>query len=81
MHAANPYHPNTDGSYTPSAFAGRTDAYSKINQHLTDTTAPQAAVITGRRRMGKSALLWHFHEFFSAELLECVCAVGGAYAR
>lgn len=65
MHAANPYHPAADdGPYVPSAFAGRTNAYSKINQHLTDTTATQAATITGRRRVGKSALLWHFAEFF-----------------
>jgi hypothetical protein len=64
MHAANPYHPADDGPYAPSAFAGRTDAYSKINQHLTDANTPQAAVMLGRRRVGKSALLWHFHEFF-----------------
>jgi hypothetical protein len=64
MHDTNPYHPTADGPYVPSAFAGRTEAYSTINQHLTDTTSAQAATITGRRRVGKSALLWHFHEFF-----------------
>jgi dephospho-CoA kinase len=30
MQAANPYHPTVDGPYVPSAFAGRSDAYSII---------------------------------------------------
>jgi len=64
MQAANPYRPNTDHEYLPSAFAGRSEAYNRINQHFADPTAGQAAAFSGRRHIGKSALLWHFREFF-----------------
>ncbi|MEO0563365.1 MAG: hypothetical protein AAF125_14750, partial [Chloroflexota bacterium] len=45
---------------------GRTNAYNHINQHLADPTTSTAAVFVGRRFVGKSALLWHFREFFSS---------------
>ncbi len=69
MDAANPYRPTANGEYVPSAFAGRTTAYSHINQHLSAPNTGQAMVISGRRHIGKSALLWHFQEFFGNDYL------------
>lgn len=60
---SSPYHPSDTTPYTPTAFVGRLDAYSRMNQHFTDN-AQQALIFTGQRHMGKSALLWHFSEAF-----------------
>ncbi len=64
MPTANPYCPSQDKTYAPCVFAGRTDAYRHLHQHLADETAPHAAVFVGERHIGKSAFLWHFGAFF-----------------
>jgi hypothetical protein len=70
MQANNPFRPASDQSYVPSAFAGRAVAYGQMNQNFTDPTHPQAAVFIGRKGIGKSAMLWHFHEFFSEQHID-----------
>lgn len=61
---ANPYQPVTDDDGLPLApFVGRQKAFERLYQPLTDPKAG-AAVILGRRRVGKTALLQHFHPAF-----------------
>lgn len=64
MTPVNPYLPAADDETLPFApFVGRQKAFERLYQQLTDPKAG-TTVILGRRQVGKTALLQHFHSVF-----------------
>ena len=65
-YAQNPYSP-PDGDSSAlirAPFAGRQAAFSRLYQTLTDAGGGRALLVTGRRRIGRTALLYAFDNAF-----------------
>ena len=55
---ANPYHTGDAAGLATAPFAGRQDAFGRIYGQISDPGRKQAILILGRRKIGKSALLY-----------------------
>jgi len=67
---ANPYHPPSGDEPVLAAFAGRQEAFARLEQHLTGPAAGSALLFLGRRHVGKTALLQRFNTFFDDTFMD-----------
>lgn len=58
-----------DSDATLPIFVGRALELARLHQHLTDPANTHATVYLGRWRMGKTALLQHFDQFFDEHFI------------
>lgn len=68
---------NSQPNNTPTPFAGRKVAYTRLQQHILDPVDTHAIIFTGHQGMGKSALLRHAHEIFDDPILPVYTPLSG----
>lgn len=61
----NPYLPDaTDDNVKVAPFVGRQRAFEHVYQRLTEPQGAGVSLVLGRRDIGKTAFLKHFHDYF-----------------
>lgn len=75
VYVQNPYFPpgGDEDDLARAPFAGRQAAFARLYQTLTDPHGPRALLVTGRRKIGRTALLCAFDNAFGDTIVSaCV---------